>query len=159
MKGGYRWVRGQGFWCEGGAVLIILWKYILRKSSPLLLVFCPLNKYIIMMRKNASSKVVNFMTPRSGALVIGRGYNDYMVRMLWIFKKSAPAYLANKTKTTKYRVMMRTNISSKIVNFYHKMIVNGHWIRTLVIGWGTNYYIGKLHFLNSPLLLGIKPTT
>lgn len=36
---------------------------------------------IIMMRKNASSEVANFMAPRSGVLVLGQGSNDCIVKM------------------------------------------------------------------------------
>ena len=35
-------------------------------------------KYIVMMSKSASTKIVNFMAPGSGVLVLGRGSIDYI---------------------------------------------------------------------------------
>ena len=40
------------------------------------LVFKELTKYIVMMSKNASSKIVNYMAPGSGVLVLGWGSID-----------------------------------------------------------------------------------
>ena len=44
-------------------------------------VFNKLIKCIVMMSKSASTKISNFMAPRSGVLVLGRGSIDYLVKM------------------------------------------------------------------------------
>ena len=38
-------------------------------------------KYMIMKIKEASTKIVNFMTPRAGVLLLGRGHISHIVRM------------------------------------------------------------------------------
>ena len=45
-----------------------------------------LTKHIVMMSKSASSKIVNFMAPGSGVLVLGRGSIDYIVKIDYIFE-------------------------------------------------------------------------
>ena len=45
-----------------------------------------LTKYIAMMSKNISFKIVNFMAPGLGVLVLGRGFIDYTVKMHKFFK-------------------------------------------------------------------------
>ena len=44
------------------------------------------SKYIIMMIKKGFSKVVNFMTPGAGVLVLGRGHISLIVKMHYFFK-------------------------------------------------------------------------
>ena len=41
-------------------------------------------KYIIMMIKEASTKIVNFMTPRAGVLLLGRGHISHIVKMHYL---------------------------------------------------------------------------
>ena len=41
-----------------------------------------LTKYIVMISKSASTKIVNFMAPGSGVLVLGWGSNDYIVKCM-----------------------------------------------------------------------------
>ena len=43
-------------------------------------------KYIVMMTKEGSTKIVNFMTPGAGVLVLGRGHISHIVKMLYSFK-------------------------------------------------------------------------
>ena len=43
-------------------------------------------KYVVMMTKEGSSKIVNFMTPGAGVLVLGRGLISHIVKMLYFFK-------------------------------------------------------------------------
>ena len=40
-----------------------------------------LTQYKVILNKIASSKIVNFMAPGSGVLVLGRGYAEYIVKM------------------------------------------------------------------------------
>ena len=55
----------------------------LRLSSQALI---RLTKYVVMMTKEGSSKIVNFMTPRVGVLVLGRGHINHGVKMHYFFK-------------------------------------------------------------------------
>ena len=41
---------------------------------------------IVMMSKKGSTKIVNFMTPRTGILVLGCGHISYIVKMHYFFK-------------------------------------------------------------------------
>ena len=43
-------------------------------------------KYIVMLTKEGSTKIVNFMTPGAGALVLGRGHKSRIVKMHYFFK-------------------------------------------------------------------------
>ena len=43
-------------------------------------------KYIVTMTKEGSTKIVNFMTPRGGILVLGRGQISHIVKMHYFFK-------------------------------------------------------------------------
>lgn len=81
----------------------------------------PWTKYIVMMRKNASSKMLNFMDPGTGVLLLGRGSSDYMVKCINHLKifSFAPVYLA---RWTKYIVMVRKNASFIIVKLMEKRI-------------------------------------
>ena len=42
-------------------------------------------KYVVMMTKEGS-KIVNFMTPGAGVLVLGRGHISHIVKMHYFFK-------------------------------------------------------------------------
>ena len=44
------------------------------------------SNYIILMTKEGSTKIVNFMTPGAGVLVLGRGHISHMVKMHYFFK-------------------------------------------------------------------------
>ena len=43
-------------------------------------------KYVVMMTKEGSTKIVNFMTPGAGVLVLGRGLISHIVKMHYFFK-------------------------------------------------------------------------
>ena len=43
-------------------------------------------KYVVMMNKEGSTKIVNFMTPGVGVLVLGRGHISHIVKMNYFFK-------------------------------------------------------------------------
>ena len=42
--------------------------------------------YVVMRTKEGSTKIVNFMTPRSGVLALGRGYISHIVKMHFSYK-------------------------------------------------------------------------
>ena len=42
-------------------------------------------KYIVMMTKEGSTQIVNFMTPRAGVLVLGYGHISHIVKMHYFF--------------------------------------------------------------------------
>ena len=43
-------------------------------------------KYVVMMTKEGSTKILNFMTPGAGVLVLGRGHISHIVKMHYFFK-------------------------------------------------------------------------
>ena len=43
-------------------------------------------KYIVMMTKEGSTKIVNFMTPGAGVLVLGHGHISHIVKMHYSYK-------------------------------------------------------------------------
>ena len=43
-------------------------------------------KYVVMMTKEGSTKILNFMTPWVGVLVLGRGHISHRVKMHYFFK-------------------------------------------------------------------------
>ena len=43
-------------------------------------------KYIVMITKERSTKIVNFMTPWAGVLELGRGHISHVVKMHYFFK-------------------------------------------------------------------------
>ena len=38
-------------------------------------------KYVVMMTKEGSTKIVNFMTPGTGVIVLGRGHISHIVKL------------------------------------------------------------------------------
>ena len=50
------------------------------------LYFYKLSVYIVMMTKEGSTKIVNFITPGAGVIVLGRGHKSYIVKNI-IFSK------------------------------------------------------------------------
>ena len=85
-------------------------------------------KYIYMMSKSASTKIVNFMAPGSGVLVLGWGSIDYIVKIHDFFENLLCPFILNKL--TKCIVMMSKSAFTKIVNF----MVPGSGV--LVLGGG-----------------------
>ena len=68
-----------------------------------------------MMNKEGSTKIVNFMTPGSGVLVLGCGHISHIVKMHYFFKNLLNSQAL--IRQTKYEVMMTDEGSTKIVNF------------------------------------------
>ena len=68
-----------------------------------------------MMTTERSTKIVNFMTPGAGVLVLGRGHISHIVKMHYFFKNLlySHAYI----RQTKHIVMVTKKGSTKIVNF------------------------------------------
>ena len=71
-------------------------------------------KCIVMMTKERSTKIVNFMTPVEGVLVLGRGHISHRVKMHYFFKNLL--YSQALIRQTKYVVMMTKERSTKIIN-------------------------------------------
>ena len=65
-----------------------------------------------MMTKEGYTKIVNFMTPGAGVLVLGRGHMSHIVKMHYFFKIffSTPRHRSDK-------LSMTNEGSTKIVNF------------------------------------------
>ena len=62
-------------------------------------------KYVVMMTKEGSTKIVNFMTPGVGVLVLGCGHISHIVKMHYFFKNllfSSQVWV----RQTMYKVMM-----------------------------------------------------
>ena len=66
-------------------------------------------KYVVMMTKEESTKIVNFMTPGAGVLVLGHGYIIPIVKMHYFFKKS-------------FSVLSKALIRVIIVNIYYFLV-------------------------------------
>ena len=94
-----------------------------------------------MMTKEESTKIVNFMTPGAGVLVLGRGHIRHIVKMHYFFKNLL-LYSQALTRQTKYTAMMTKEGSTKIVNF----MTPGAGV--LVLGHGHISHIVEMHFSN-----------
>ena len=72
-------------------------------------------KYIVMLTIECSTKIVNFMTPGAGVLVLVRGHRSHLAKMHYFFKNLLlyPQVLIRQTKST---IMMTNEGSTKIVN-------------------------------------------
>ena len=103
-------------------------------------------KYIIMMTKEGSTKIVTFMTPRAGVLALGRGHISHIMEMHFSYKNHL-LYSQAQIKQTKHIVMMTKEGSTKIVNF----MTPGSGV--LVLGRGHISHIVKLHYFFKNLLL------
>ena len=68
-----------------------------------------------MLTKEGSNKIVNFMNPRAGILVLGCGHVSHIVKMHYFFKN----LLFSKAliRQTKYIVIMTKEGSTEIVTF------------------------------------------
>ena len=69
-----------------------------------------------MMTKEGSTKIINFMTPGAGVLVLGCGHISHIVKMHYFFKNLL-LYSCASSRQTEYIVMMSKEASTKIVNF------------------------------------------
>ena len=68
-----------------------------------------------MMTTERSTKIVNFMTPGAGVLVLGHGHIIYIVKC--IISLNLLLYSEEKNRQTKCKIMMTKEGSTKIVNF------------------------------------------
>ena len=69
-----------------------------------------------MMTKKGSTKIVNFMTPTAGVLVLGHGHISHIVKMHYSLKNLllySPAWM----RQTQYIVMKTKEGSTQIINF------------------------------------------
>ena len=73
-------------------------------------------KYIVMMTKERSTKIVNFMTPWAGVIALGCGHISHIVKIHYFFKILL-LFSQAQIKQTKYIVIMTKEGSTKIVNF------------------------------------------
>ena len=70
-----------------------------------------------MMSKDGSTKIVNFMTPGAGILVLGRGQISHIMKMHYSFKNLLfTQALLRSDKLRVYVVMMIKEELTKIVN-------------------------------------------
>ena len=92
-----------------------------------------------MMTKEGSTKIVNFMFPGAGVLVLGCGHLSHIVKMHYFFKNLL-LYSQAYIRQTKYIVMLTTEGSAKIVNF----MTPGAGV--LVLGLGHISHIVKMHY-------------
>ena len=101
-----------------------------------------------MMTKEGSTKIVNFMTPREGpVLVLGCGHISHIVKMHYSFKNFLLYSQALISQTMYVLVMMTKEGSTKIVNF----MTPGAGV--LVLGRGHISHIVKMHYFFKNLLL------
>ena len=96
-------------------------------------------KYVVMMTKKGSTKILFFMTPGAGDLLLGRDHISHIVKMYYFFR-NLQTYTQAQIKQTKYVVMMTREGSTKIINF---MTPRAGF---LVLGFGHISCIVKLHY-------------
>ena len=84
-------------------------------------------KNVVMMTKEGSTKIVNFMTPGAGALVLGRGHISHIVKLHYFFKNLL-LYFQAQIKQSKCIVMMTQERCTKIVKFIQVIIVNMYFL-------------------------------
>ena len=68
-----------------------------------------------MMSKEGSSKIVKFMTPREGILVLGCGQISQVVKMHYFFKNLL-LFTQAKIRQIESKIIMTKEASTKIVN-------------------------------------------
>ena len=72
--------------------------------------------YVVMMTKEGSNKIVNFITPGEGVLLQRRGHISHIIKMHYFFKNLL-LYSQAFIRQIKYVVMMTIEESTRIVNF------------------------------------------
>ena len=98
------------------------------------------------MTKEGSNKIINFMTPRAGVLVLGCSHISHIVKVYYFFKNLL-LYSHAYIRQTKYKVIMTKEGSTKIVNF---MIP---WAGVFVLRCGHISHKVKMHYFLKNLLL------
>ena len=73
-----------------------------------------------MMTKEGSSKIVNFMTPRAAALVLGHGHISHIEKMHHFFKKifKSSSLLQGTDQTNLKYIVMMTKKGPPNCNFH-----------------------------------------
>ena len=102
-------------------------------------------KLVVMVTKELSTKIVNFMTPGVGFLVLRCGHVSYIVKIHHFFKNLL--YSQAQIRQTEGIVMMSKEGSTKIV----KLITPRAGV--LVLGPDHISHIVKMHYLFKNLLL------
>ena len=103
-------------------------------------------KYVVMMNKEGSTKIVNFRIPGAGVLVLECSHISHIVKMHYFFKN----LLLNSQaliRQTKYVVVMTKEGSTKIVN----LMTPGAGVRVLRRGHISHRV--KMHCFFKNLLL------
>ena len=95
-------------------------------------------KYVVMMTKEGSTKIVNFMTPGAEVLVLGHGHISHIVKMHYFFKNLL--YSHAQMRQTKYIVLMTKIRFTRILNFMTSRA------GVLVLGCGHICHKVKMHF-------------
>ena len=72
-----------------------------------------------------TTKIVNYMAPGAGALVVGCGHINYIVKMHYFFKNLF-LYFQAYIRQSKYIVMITKEGYTKIVNFMTPGAKRGH---------------------------------
>ena len=72
-------------------------------------------RYVVMLSKEGSTKIVSFMTPGVGVLV--QGHINRIVKMHYFFLKSFSLLFQAQIRQTKYIVIVTKEGTTKIVNF------------------------------------------
>ena len=103
-------------------------------------------KYLVMMSKEGSTKIVNFMTPGAGVLVLGRSHINHIMKMHYFFK-NLQLYSQAYIRKTKYLVVMTKEGSTNIINFMTPVA------GVFVLGCGHISHIVKMHYFLKNLLL------
>ena len=75
-----------------------------------------------MITKKGSTKIVNFMTPGAGVLVLGHCQISHIVKLHYFFKISLLSQAL--IRQTNYIVMMNKKGSTKIVNLYSEYVLS-----------------------------------
>ena len=78
-----------------------------------------------MMTKEGSTKIVTFMTPGAGVLVLARGNISHIVKLHYFFKYSQAVIEGpkeNKTSVNKFKILV---LGKKIQNIY--VCLSKHW--------------------------------
>ena len=73
------------------------------------------NNCIVMITKEGPTKIVNFMTPRAGILVVGCGHISHIVKIHYSFENLFYSQAWNRQ--TKYKVIMTKEGFTQIINF------------------------------------------
>ena len=105
---------GQGFLCQGVASHIVKMHYFFKNLLLYSQAQIRQTKYIVMMTKEGSTKLVNFMTPGAEVLVLGCGHVSHLVKIHYFFKNLL-LYSQAQITQSKYIVMTAKQGSTKIV--------------------------------------------